>query len=281
MNSSAIVITHKPKRYLDRCLESLAGQADELVVVDNASEGDAAARAAERYGARYLRMSHNVGFSAGVNAGVAASRHEHVALLNDDAFADPGWLEGSAEVLRDESVAAVAPKLLLAWPQGMVRVEDPVRFRGSSAAPRGRHVTSVQVGGLDVTHAVIVHGGGAPEGDGFWTTGANLLEFPLVEESDEVTINGQQVELEATFDLVNNAGSYLHAGGFTGDIGFGERDNGKVGSGVRPVRRVRSGDVLPARDLGPPGRLRRGVLRLLRGHRLELARPAGRHARAL
>ena len=83
-----------------------------------------------------------------------------------------------------------------------------------------------------MTHAVVVHGGGALEGDGFWTTGANLLEFPLVEDSDEVTINGQQVELETTFDLVNNAGSYLHAGGFTGDIGFGDRDNGKVGSGA-------------------------------------------------
>ena len=146
MSSSVVVVTRKPERYLDRCLASVAEQADELVVVDNGSEGDTAAKAAERYGARYLRMSSNLGFPAGVNAGVAASTRDHVALLNDDAFAEPGWLAGSAEVLRDQSVAAVAPKLLFAWPRGMVRVDDPVRFRGSNPRPRGRHVTSVEVG---------------------------------------------------------------------------------------------------------------------------------------
>ena len=73
MSTSVVVVTHKPKVYLDGCLASVAEQADELVVVDNASEGESASRAAERYGARYVRMSSNVGFAAGVNAGVAAS----------------------------------------------------------------------------------------------------------------------------------------------------------------------------------------------------------------
>ena len=39
-------------------------------------------------------------------------------------------------------------------------------------------------------------------------------------------MNGEGVELEARIDLVNNAGSFLHPGGFCGDIGFGDRDNG-------------------------------------------------------
>ena len=74
---------------------------------------------------------------------MAASRHEHVALLNDDAFAEPGWLEGSAEVLRDESVAAVAPKLLLAWPQGHGARGGP---RPLSRVQRGAEGTSRHVG---------------------------------------------------------------------------------------------------------------------------------------
>jgi GT2 family glycosyltransferase len=228
MSTSVVVVTHKPDRYLDRCLSSVAGQADELVVVDNASEGDTAGRVAEQYGARYLRMSSNVGFPRGVNAGVEASTSDHVALLNDDAFADPGWLEGSVGVLRDPSIAAVAPKLLFAWQRGVVRVDDPVRFKGSDPAPRGRHVTSVEVGGVDVTRKVTVRGGSTDEGDGFWTTGASLLEFPLVQGSRDVAVNGEEVQLEATIDLINNAGCFLHPGGFCGDIGFGERDNGKL-----------------------------------------------------
>lgn len=230
MSSSVVVVTHKPERYLDRCLASVAEQADELVVVDNASAGDTAVKVAESYGARYLRMRSNVGFPAGVNAGVAASTRDHVALLNDDAFADPGWLAGSAEVLRDESIAAVAPKLLFAWPRGMVRVEDPVRFRGANPTPRGRHVTSVDVGGVDVTRKVILHGGAREDSAGFWTSGASLLELPLVGGSREVAVNGEPVEIETTIDLVNNAGTFLHAGAFCGDIGFGDRDNGSFES---------------------------------------------------
>jgi GT2 family glycosyltransferase len=226
LSTSVVVVTHKPIHYLDRCLASVAEQADEIVVVDNASEGDSASRAAERYGARYVRMSSNVGFAAGVNAGVAAATGDHLALLNDDAFADPGWIDGSVKVLADPTVGAVAPKLLFAWPRAIVRIEDPVRFRGSSPTPRGRHVTSVEVGGVDVSQKVIVHGGAIEDSEGFWTNGASLLEFPLVGGSDEVEVNGEGVEIEARIDLVNNAGSFLHPGAFCGDIGFGDRDNG-------------------------------------------------------
>lgn len=226
MSTSVVVVTHKPRRYLDRCLASVAEQADELVVVDNGSRGDVAPTLAERYGARYLRMSTNVGFAAGTNAGVAASTREHVALLNDDAFAEPGWIDGSEAVLRDPSVAAAAPKLLFAWPRAIVRIEDPVRFRGSSPTPRGRHVTSIEVGGIDVTRKAVVHGGYHRDGEGFWTNGATLIEFPLVEGSEEVEVNGARVDVEASLDLVNNAGSFLHTGGFCGDIGMGDRDNG-------------------------------------------------------
>lgn len=227
MSSSVVVVTHKPERYLDRCLASVAEQAEELVVVDNASEGDTAVRVAERYGARYLRMRSNVGFAAGVNAGVKASTREHVALLNDDAFADPGWLSGSEKVLCDPTIAAVAPKLLFAWQRGMVRVGDPVRFQGSSPAPRGRLVTSVEVGGRDVTQLTHLRGE-ATEGDGFWTSGADIFEVPLIDDARTVQINGEPAEVEVAIDVVNNAGSFLHPTGFCGDIGFGDRDNGAL-----------------------------------------------------
>ena len=105
-----------------------------------------------------------------------------------------------------------------------------MRFQGSDPSPHGRHVTSVEVGGVDVTPKVILHGGNREDDTGFWTSGASVLALPLIGDSRDVAVNGQPVEIETTIDLVNNAGSFLHTGAFCGDIGFGERDNGSFES---------------------------------------------------
>jgi GT2 family glycosyltransferase len=77
---------------LEECLRSLADQTlrdIEVVVVDNSGER----RVAEADGIRVIHNEKNVGFGAAVNQGWAASRAPHLATLNDDAVADPRWLE--------------------------------------------------------------------------------------------------------------------------------------------------------------------------------------------
>ena len=61
--------------------------------MDNGSTDGSDRMVAERYPEfRLLRLPSNRGFTAAVNEGILASRGDLVALLNNDAEADPGWL---------------------------------------------------------------------------------------------------------------------------------------------------------------------------------------------
>lgn len=58
------------------------------------------------------------GLSAGRNTGIAASRGEVVAFLDDDAVAEPDWLERFADAYRDPRVMAVGGRTLPRWDSG-------------------------------------------------------------------------------------------------------------------------------------------------------------------
>ena len=91
---------------------ALAGLSPEfrVVVVDNSLSEDVR-EAAEQQGGEYVRPSENLGFAAGVNAGLAQlSGDRDVLLLNPDARLSPEGVLCLHEHLA-EGVAAVAPKL--------------------------------------------------------------------------------------------------------------------------------------------------------------------------
>ena len=86
----------------------------EIVVVENASGDDSAERL--RAAAPHVRLiisKTNDGFAGGCNKGVAASTGEYIALLNNDARPDPGWIRAAvARFEESPSVGAVASKVL-------------------------------------------------------------------------------------------------------------------------------------------------------------------------
>ncbi len=96
-----IVPNWNGERFLSACLGSLREQSFkdfETVLVDNGStDGSVALVSREFPEVRVLPLSENGGFSVAVNAGIRASRTEHVALLNNDTETDPGWLEALVE----------------------------------------------------------------------------------------------------------------------------------------------------------------------------------------
>ena len=93
-----IVVTHEAAADLPGCFEALVRSElppSEVVVVDSASRDDSVrvARAwADRLPLTIMSLSDNVGFAAGMNAGIDGSTSPLVLSLNADARPDPPCL---------------------------------------------------------------------------------------------------------------------------------------------------------------------------------------------
>jgi GT2 family glycosyltransferase len=120
MTVAVIVVNWNGGDFLRQCLESLERQLrrpEHIVVVDNASTDDSLLLAEEALrDIEVIRLPGNVGFARANNiAARAAGRFDAIALLNPDAFAEPGWLEALvAAAEREPAVAAFASQMRLA-----------------------------------------------------------------------------------------------------------------------------------------------------------------------
>lgn len=119
MSRVAVVIPNwNGLRWLAPCLDALRRQTFrdfEVVVVDNGSTDGSLALLEGTYPeARVVALSGNLGFAAGVNAGIRASAGEFVVALNNDTEADPGWLAALvAEIDRQPPDVGFAASRLL------------------------------------------------------------------------------------------------------------------------------------------------------------------------
>lgn len=145
MARAAIVIpSWNGAHFLGECLVSLVAQTHpaEIVVVDNGSTDGTAELVRERFpDVTLLRLSSNHGFAGAVNAGIApalAGGVDYVALFNNDAVAEPDWLENLIACAEAHPEAGiVTSKLLLS---DRVHIDSTGDFYSSWgwAYPRGR-----------------------------------------------------------------------------------------------------------------------------------------------
>jgi GT2 family glycosyltransferase len=121
MDASVIVVNWRQPDLTARCLESLARQrADaswEIVLVEN----EALPGAVDRFRRLVpdlvvVEEPTNAGFAGGVARGLRAARGDVVVLLNNDAVAEPGFVEEGLRALRDADprVAAASATVVLA-----------------------------------------------------------------------------------------------------------------------------------------------------------------------
>ena len=234
--ATAIVVSYKRHPWLEPCLASVVGQADEVIVVDNGSPDSVASATARRFGATVVRLPDNAGFAGGVNAGLSVARGQVIALLNDDATAGPGWLDAAAHLLADRSVAAVGPKMVLPGRYVEVRLADEAFHAPGDARPLGRLLRTATVDGEDVLDRAVgdLHGPehGMLEGrlaSWRWTRGPGSIFLPVGAGAADpvVELDGERVKAGPPAQLLNSAGTAITATGEAQDYGSERPDDGR------------------------------------------------------
>jgi len=112
---SVVVVTYNSGEAIAPCLEALAGEDCEIVVVDNASH-DATVRLVEEFAAwhevRLLANDRNLGFAAAANRGAGETRGDILLFLNPDAIAEPGAVNALRQCMEATHAAAAGGALL-------------------------------------------------------------------------------------------------------------------------------------------------------------------------
>lgn len=109
-----VVVTHQSAATLGAALDAVrrAPRVNSILVVDNASCDDTR-RVANEAGVTVVPNERNVGFAAGVNAGLPLCRSPYVLLLNPDAVLLPDDLDRLVRALQADKAAVAAGPMLV------------------------------------------------------------------------------------------------------------------------------------------------------------------------
>lgn len=268
-----VVVNHNGGELTFSCLDSLLrcewpAELLDVVMVDNGSTDGLAARVGNDLPrVRVIDAGGNRGFAGGCNLALAdLGDVDYVALLNNDAQVDPGWLAPLVDALEaDPGVGAANPKILFAGRFVDVHLSSTTAVRGlGDRRPLGVRLSGARVDGADVWGRMqtvsgfwgLEHGSDG-EGTFEWTNGNAHLRVPATNEGGlppcELRLaaeEGRTVVLESggrriehrlrpeprwypvplagqPFDVLNNVGSVLLPDGHGADRGYLERDEGQ------------------------------------------------------
>ncbi|MFA4983515.1 MAG: glycosyltransferase family 2 protein [Candidatus Micrarchaeia archaeon] len=139
---STIIVNWNGKHLLAACLDSLKRQTFrnfETIIVDNGStDGSVELLRAKYPWARVIRNKENLGFAQANNIGIAASKGEYVALLNNDVVADRRWL-GELVACADacpQSVGSFGSRMMLFKTPNIVNSTGIIFFKNGGATDR-------------------------------------------------------------------------------------------------------------------------------------------------
>jgi GT2 family glycosyltransferase len=117
-----VVVTYGGGRDLPACVDALRRQGEavaRIVVIDNASPDDTAARAAAIDGVEVVRNATNVGYAAAMNQGYAMSSAPYLLSLNADCVLGDGYVDACVAAVEAHDRAAAATGVLR-LPNGLV-----------------------------------------------------------------------------------------------------------------------------------------------------------------
>jgi GT2 family glycosyltransferase len=122
---SVVIVTWNGRRFLDACLHAVAAQRGvdaETILVDNGStDGTIEHVRATFPWVRVVSLPENRGFAGGNNAGVREARGPLVALLNNDAVPQEGWLRALVDGLDERAgFALVTSRIVYMHDPGII-----------------------------------------------------------------------------------------------------------------------------------------------------------------
>lgn len=134
--TSIVVLCYNALACTERCVSSLLASTTgpyELILVDNGSTDRTLEYlrdvAEEHEHCRLIANSENLGYAAGNNLGLAATRGEYVVLVNNDVVVTRGWLDRLLDAAdRDDKVGIVGPMTNnISGPQKLAQVDYDTR----------------------------------------------------------------------------------------------------------------------------------------------------------
>lgn len=158
-----IVVNWNRRELLRQCLDSLTRQTGvsyEVIVVDNGStDGSSEMVAVEflkrtDFRIRLIQNRENRGFCAANNQGIAAACAEFVALLNNDAVAEPGWLAALRRCFDARPDVGMAASKILSFEDSR-RIDKVGHLIYPDGQNRGRGTGELDVGQYDQLEEVL------------------------------------------------------------------------------------------------------------------------------
>lgn len=141
---SAVVVNWNGIAHLPPCLASLASQSYanlEIIVVDNGSTDGSLDFVKAECGSRVqlIECATNLGFAAGNNLGIRSGKGAYLALLNNDAVADAGWVGALVRAAEaDARIGMCASKIYLHGMPGVLDSAGLLLSRDGVGRGRGR-----------------------------------------------------------------------------------------------------------------------------------------------
>jgi GT2 family glycosyltransferase len=116
VKASVVIPTARGGERLARLLESLEPHSYQVIVVDNGSREEVAAKLSTRFpSVEVIRRERNEGFSIAVNLGARQADGEALVLLNDDCVCDAGFVSALVGALDRDREIVMSAAILRRW----------------------------------------------------------------------------------------------------------------------------------------------------------------------
>ncbi|MBS0497048.1 MAG: glycosyltransferase family 2 protein [Gammaproteobacteria bacterium] len=108
---SIVIVNHNAGALLTRCVHAALEQAQEIIVVDNASEDLSIAQLTHSFPGQnrlnIIATGRNSGFAAGCNTGLSAATQPYILFLNPDCLLQENSLQRMVRVLESDAATGM------------------------------------------------------------------------------------------------------------------------------------------------------------------------------